>query len=63
MTLEQRLNNEIQVYRVDQNTTFIPTAKHPTGTLIGDFYIKGKKIGRGRLIPRNGNTQPKFGRV
>lgn len=58
MTLEQRLNNEIQVYRVDPQTTFIPTAKHPTGALIGDFYTDGEKISSGPLVHHGGNWEP-----
>lgn len=49
MSIEQRLNQEVQVYRLGDGLSFTPTSKHPTGVLIGVFYHEGAQIGRGCL--------------
>ena len=49
MSIEQRLNEEVQVYRLGDGLSFTPTSKHPTGVLIGVFYHEGNPIGEGCL--------------
>lgn len=49
MSIGQRLNQEVQVYRLGDGLSFTPTSKHPTGVLIGVFYHEGTPIGRGCL--------------
>ena len=49
MSIEQRLSQEVQVYRLGDGLSFTPTSKHPTGVLIGVFYHEGDQIGRGCL--------------
>lgn len=49
MSIEQRLNEEVQVYRLGDGLSFTPTSKHPTGVLIGIFYHEGNPIGEGCL--------------
>lgn len=49
MSIEQRLNEEVQVYRLGDGLSFTPTSKHPTGVLTGFFYHEGAPIGGGCL--------------
>lgn len=49
MSIEQRLSQEAQVYRLDGGISFTPTGRHPTGVLTGVFYHEGKTLGRGYL--------------
>ncbi|WP_408927049.1 hypothetical protein ACKFR5_02935 [Corynebacterium marquesiae] len=39
------------VYTVPATLTFIPSAKHPTGALTGDFYLHGTYITHGAFHP------------
>lgn len=39
------------LYTVSPGLTFVPTGKHPTGTLTGDFYLNGKRLTHGAYRP------------
>lgn len=39
------------LYTVTPGLTFIPSGKHPTGTLTGDFYLHGTYITHGAFHP------------
>ena len=39
------------LYTVSPGLTFVPTGKHPTGTLTGDFYLNGKRLTHGAYQP------------
>ena len=41
----------LSLYTIAPGLTFIPTGKHPTGTLTGDFYLNGKRLTHGTYRP------------
>lgn len=36
---------------LNNGLTFLPLSRHPNGTLIGEFYLAGQRIGPGHLTP------------
>ena len=39
------------LYTVSPGLTCVPTGKHPTGALTGDFYLNGKRLAQGAYRP------------
>lgn len=41
-----------RTYNLGGGLTFMPLSKHPTGVLLGEFYLHGELIGKGHMIIR-----------